>query len=45
VCVLAGYVAVMGEKRIDIRVLWGNLKVRHNLEDLSINGKIILEGY
>jgi len=32
-----------GRREIDARVLWGNLNVRHNLEDLSLDGKIILK--
>ena len=38
----AGHVARMGEKRSVYRVLVGNLRGRGHLEDLGIDGRIIL---
>jgi len=37
-----GYVAHMEERRVAYRVLVGNLKERDNLEDLGVDGRIIL---
>ena len=45
VCVWLGMWQLCGRREIDIRVSWENLIIRHNLEELSLDGKIILEGY
>jgi len=34
--------ARMGERRGAYRVLWGNLRERENLEDLGVDGRIVL---
>jgi hypothetical protein len=38
----AGHVAYMGEKRKKSRFLWGKLKEQDHLEDLDVDGWIIL---
>jgi hypothetical protein len=40
---LAGYVAHMGEMKSAHKILVKNLKGRDHLEDLGIDGKLILE--
>ena len=38
-----GHVARMVEKSCAYRVWWGNLRERDHLEDLSVEGKLILK--
>ena len=38
----AGYVARMGERKGECRVLWGNLREGDHLEDIGVDGRIIL---
>jgi len=39
----AGHVAPMGDGRDAYRVFWGDLRERAHLEDLGIDGRIILK--
>jgi hypothetical protein len=39
----AGHVARMGRRGMQVGFLWGILKESDHLEDLDINGRIILE--
>jgi len=34
-----------GKKRNTHKFWWGNLRRRHNMEDLNIDGAITLDGY
>jgi len=40
----AGQVASMGDRRGACRVWWGNMREGKHLEQVSVDGKIILKG-
>jgi len=39
----AGKVAHVGKRRNIYRIVWGNLKVRNYVENLGVDGRIILK--